>query len=80
MRMRIALFSLLAVPGFGAAEFAPVVEIEEDVYSYADAGNGAGPMWCAGSTTVGRIGADVFVSGLETVEGVQPINNCRWRL
>ena len=58
----------------------PVVEIEEDVYSYKPADNGAGPMWCFGSTCLVRVGDDVFASGLETLEGVKPLNNCRWLL
>lgn len=61
-----------------AGDVAPVVEVEEDVYTYASANNGAGPMWCAGSTTLVRSGDKVFASGLETIEGVEPLNNCRW--
>lgn len=56
----------------------PVVEIEEDVYRFEPANNGAGPMWCAGSTTLARIGGDVFASGLETIKDAKPLNNCRW--
>ncbi len=58
----------------------PVVEAEENVYSYEDARNGAGPMWCSGSTCLVRAGTNVFVSGLETLRGVPPLNNCRWLL
>jgi len=58
----------------------PLVEIEEDVYSYVPANNGAGPMWCHGSTCLVRIGSDVFASGLETLEDASPLNNCRWML
>lgn len=57
-----------------------VVEIEEDVYTFKQANNGAGPMWCHGSTCLVRIGDDVFASGLETLEDCQPLNNCRWTL
>jgi len=46
----------------------PAVEVEEDVYSFLPANNGAGPMWCSGSTCLVRIGDDVFASGLETVK------------
>jgi hypothetical protein len=63
-----------------AAELAPAVAIEEEVYAFTDAANGAGPMWCAGSTTLVRAGDHVFASGLETVAGVEPLNNCRWIL
>jgi hypothetical protein len=56
------------------------VEAEETVYAYAPAGNGAGPMWCYGSTCVLRMGGDVYVSGLETIPGAKILNNCRWTL
>lgn len=58
----------------------PVVEAEEDVYNFAPANNGAGPMWCSGSTCLVRIGDDVFASGLETLKDAKPLNNCRWTL
>ena len=63
-----------------AADLAPVVEIEEDVYTFTNANNGAGPMWCSGSTSLARSGDQLFASGLETVPGEQPLNNCRWLL
>ena len=56
------------------------VELEEVVTSYLPANNGAGPMWCHGSTCLVRIGDDVFASGLETLEDARPLNNCRWML
>ena len=58
----------------------PVVEVEEDVYTYQPADNGAGPVWCYGSTCLVGVGRDVFISGLETLPGVQPLNNVRWML
>lgn len=58
----------------------PVVEVEEDVYSFEPANNGAGPMWCHGSTCLVRVGDDVFASGLETLTNAKPLNNCRWTL
>ena len=58
----------------------PTVEMEEDVYRYEPADNGAGPMWCHGSTSLVRIGTEVFASGLETLEDAKPLNNCRWML
>lgn len=64
----------------GATQSTPVVEVEEDVYRYEPANNGAGPMWCHGSTCVVRIGNDVFASGLETLTNTPPLNNCRWTL
>lgn len=63
-----------------AADLAPRVEIEEDVYTFTPANNGAGPMWCSGSTCLVRIGDRVFASGLETLADAPPLNNCRWML
>lgn len=62
------------------APWAVTVEAEEEVYRYEPANNGAGPMWCSGSTCLVRVGTDVFASGLETLPGVKPMNNCRWLL
>ncbi len=56
------------------------VEMEEEVYTYTSANNGAGPMWCSGSTCLVHIGNDVFASGLETIADIKPLNNCRWML
>jgi hypothetical protein len=56
------------------------VDLDEDVYQFRQANNGAGPMWCRGSTCLVRIKDHVFVSGLETLKDVQPLNNCRWVL
>jgi hypothetical protein len=57
-----------------------IVEIEEDVYSYQDAQNGAGPLWCYGSTCIARIGEEVFISGVELLPEAKPLNNVRWQL
>jgi len=56
------------------------VEAEEEVYRFEPAHNGAGPMWCSGSTCLVRIGQDVFATGLETLADAKPLNNCRWLL
>ena len=56
------------------------VKAEEKVYKYIPADNGAGPMWCHGSTCIVRIGDQVFATGLETVPEWKPLNNCRWML
>ena len=61
-----------------AADLQPVVEVEEDVYSFEPADNGSGPMWCHGNTCLVRLGDDVFASGLETLSDFPPMNNCRW--
>ena len=58
----------------------PAVEIEEDVYHFEPSNNGSGPMWCHGSTCLVRMGDDCFASGIETLPGVKPLNNCRWLL
>jgi hypothetical protein len=62
------------------ATLVPVLETEEDVYVYSNADNGAGPMWCHGSTCLVRAGEHLFASGLETVPDAKPLNNCRWVL
>ena len=59
-------------------ELRPVVEVEEVIYEYTPADNGAGPMWCHGSTCLVRLGDAVFASGLETIPHEKPLNNCRW--
>jgi hypothetical protein len=58
----------------------PVVEVEEEVYSYQPADNGAGPLWCSGSSCLVRSGDALFASGLETLPDCPPLNNCRWTL
>jgi hypothetical protein len=57
-----------------------VVEIEENIYGYEPANNGADPMWCNGSTCLVCIGDDLFASGLETIPEAKPLNNCCWML
>jgi len=86
MRTILMFFAVLASSELRAGDnipsptLQPVVEVEEDVYSFVPANNGAGPMWCSGSTCLVRIGDDVFVSGLETLKDAKPLNNCRWTL
>jgi len=58
----------------------PGVEVAEQVYTCEPANNGAGPLWCFGSTCLVRVGEDVFVSGLETLKDVPPLHNVRWTL
>ena len=81
---------LLVSPAFGCSlavqaassppALRPVVEAEEDIYTYTNADNGAGPLWCHGSTCLVRIGNEVFASGIETLPNVKRLNNCRWTL
>lgn len=52
------------------------VEIEEEVYSFVSANNGAGPMWCRGSTSLVRCNDQLFAAGLETIPDAKPLNNC----
>ena len=58
----------------------PIVEAEQEVYSYRPADNGAGPMWCFGNTCVVRVGEQVLASGIRTLEDHKPLNNVRWEL
>ncbi len=74
------LTGLRLASGVPGAELKPVVESEEDVYTYTNANNGSGPMWCHGSTSLVRVGNRVFASGLELIPGVKPMNNRRWML
>src|SRR5437867_1269723 len=67
-------------PPTGSPSLQPAVEIEEEVYTYESANNGAGPLWCSGSTCLTRVGDHVFASGLETLKDAKPLNNCRWTL
>src|SRR5699024_8069646 len=76
----LILAALFANAQAGSNSLQPVVELEEQVYSFAPADNGAGPLWCHGSTCLVRIGPDVFASGLETLKDCPPLNNCRWTL
>ena len=54
----------------------PRVEIEEDLYSYTPADNGASPFWCFGNTCIVECKGRVFASGLETLPDLKPLNNC----
>ena len=56
------------------------VEVEEVVTRYTPANNGAGPLWCYGSTVIARQDGDVFLSVIETGENVPLLCNTRWQL
>ena len=56
------------------------VEIEEEIYTYEPADNGAGPLWCHGSTIVARHRDAVYLAALETLPEQQPLNNSRFLL
>jgi hypothetical protein len=72
----------LSVPlqGVADATLAPRVEVEETIYDFTPAGNGATPLWAFGSPLIVRRHETVFVAGLDTIAGVKPLNNCRWVL
>ena len=80
--MKILASILCLVPFFaaGGETLQPVVEVEETVYEYVPAKTGTTSLGCYGATCIARHGEDVFVSGLETIPGVPPMNNCRWTL
>lgn len=56
------------------------VEVEESIDTFEPADNGAGPLWCHGSTVIVRHGEEVFATGLETLPDQVPLNNTRWVL
>ncbi|MCA9229363.1 MAG: hypothetical protein KDA57_01820 [Planctomycetales bacterium] len=79
--IRVACLFLIVAGGNGAAaepacELQCQVEVEEEVYTYQPADNGAGPMWCFGNTSIVRVGDDVFASRLATIAERKPLNNC----
>ncbi len=56
------------------------VDVEEKVYEFESAKNGASPMWCYGNTCIARYGDRVVASGLETIKDVKILHNVRWTL
>jgi len=65
---------------WGQDAIKPAVGAEDTVYEFVPPNNGAGPMWCFGSTCIVRHRDDVFVSGQETLKDAQPLHNTRWTL
>ena len=61
-------------------ELEPKVEVEEQLYEYKDANNGAGPLWCHGSTCLVGGPFGLVASGVEVIDGAKPLNNIRWTL
>jgi hypothetical protein len=81
--MLVMLLLLFAPSLWGddrSAKLQPVVEIEEEVYQYVPADNGAGPTWCSGAPALVRWGEVLFAPGLETLPDVPPLHNVRWTL
>lgn len=74
----LGLAAILA--GFGAYALEAKVVTERDVYTLVPPNNGSGPMWSHGCTSVARIGNDVYISQMETGDGVPLLCNTRWRL
>ena len=71
MRLPLIPVILPLIPPLSACAAQPIlpaVELQETVYTYEPADNGAGPMWCYGSTCIARVGDELFVSGLETIK------------
>ena len=52
MRVILMLLAVTAAADLRANDkvIQPVVEAEENVFNFEPANNGAGPMWCSGST------------------------------
>ncbi len=61
---------------------APRVEVvaEDAAYTFVSPNNGSGPLWSHGCTQVARLGGDVYISEMQTGEGVPLLCNTRWRL
>lgn len=76
----LVLAGVVATATAGSLPPRVTVAAEERIYLPSPAGNGAGPLWCYGSTCVARIGSDVYVSGIETLADQKPLNNVRWLL
>ena len=78
----LAFLTLLSCAGLlslyaadGRPRLLPDVDVEEVVYAFESANNGAGPLWCFGSTWVVWVGDDVFVSGLEALKDAKRLRN-----
>lgn len=77
----VMLTLLIIAPALADNRFVvvkPVVEVEEEVYTFVPADNGAGPTWCSGAPTLVRWGETLFASGLETLPDFKPLHNVRW--
>jgi len=78
----LCCFSVISAAGEDGNEqnIRCTVEVEEVVTSHTPANNGAGPLWCYGSTVIARQGGEVFLSIIETGKDVPPLCNTRWQL
>ncbi len=65
-----------------------MVQVEEVVTTFTPANNGAGPLWCYGSTVIARQacpersrrGENVYLSVIQTGKDIPPLCNTRWQL
>lgn len=75
-------FSVVSAAGIRKAndDVRFIVEAEEVVTKYTPANNGAGPLWCYGSTVIARKGNDLYLSIIETGKDVPLLCNTRWQL
>ncbi len=71
------LLALIIQPAFAQS---PIIEVEEDVYTFTNPNNGSGPLWSYGCTVIARIGDDTYATQMETGDGVDPLCNTRWRI
>jgi hypothetical protein len=70
----LVVSTLIAAPGHPTPlPLRAVVELEEEVYRYTPADNGAGPMWCGGSTCL--VNRAAFFCGVSDI--IEP--NPEWR-
>ena len=76
----VAMLVVMGMAAVGVGQVRVRVEAEEDVYRLDEANNGAGAFWCFGSTCIGRVGDEVWASGLELIPGAKPLNNVTWVL
>lgn len=56
------------------------VKTEEVVYANKIANNGSGPFWDIGNTNIVRLNNDIYLSGLETIPDLSPLNNVKCNL
>lgn len=83
MKMIITVICVCLVSagdGLCQAQAKPVVEAEEDVYTYTDSHNGSFPLWTYGATILSRVGDSLLFSATETVADAKPLNSVRWVL
>ena len=51
----------------------PIIEVEDEIYSFEPADNGAGPLWCSGSTIVARCGDLVVLASFACPDRSGPV-------